>query len=231
MKIENILAIIGVIVGLPSFLLLFCSGQQVIAILVLIIISFLFYYYLQENLTPSFHLISHYKKVEIFDKSGSKAKVTLRRRIRPNHRGLQEYIFRYIRSDGRIENFQSNFGPPHKIARDAGNYVVTIRFPKELKKKKPLEVTLSYDILEGYSQNIETTSLFIDYPAKELWMEIIFPDERPCLEAEAYRITGSDEKEIKKPEISPDHTEIKWNLKKNFGFFARGYMYKIEWEW
>lgn len=231
MKIENLLAIIGIIIGLPSFLLLFCSGQQVAAILVLLVIFILSYQYWQENLAPSFCLISHYKKLEIFDKNGAKAKITLRRIVIPNHKGLQEYIFRHIRSDGKIENFQSNFGLPHKISKDAGNYVVTIRFTKELRKRKPVEVILSYDVSGGYSQNMETTALLLDYPCKELEMKISFPNDRPCLEARAYRISGSDEKEINKPEVSPSHTEVKWNMKKFFGFFAIGYMYRIEWNW
>jgi len=229
---EKALTIIGIVLSLPGFLVLFLSGQQIIGILVLVIALLLVLNFYRDNFLPAFTILSTSKIITILDLMGKHAAVVLNKKIVPNHRHLQEFVFHHIRADGAVSNFQTNFGLPNAIEKEAGAYKVALRFPKKLKRGKSFEVQLSYDIQDGYLLDKEVTALLGDYPVKELKIEIILPEGRPCLEAHAYQVRGSDlEKEIDNLCISQDRRKVTWEMRKMLPFRTIGFLYKIEWTW
>jgi hypothetical protein len=229
LNLDRLLAAIGILIGLPSFLLLFFSGNFVIGIFVFIILCGIAWFYYHENFLGPFNAVMSKKCLELLDKEGRKAKITLDGWVKPNHKGLHEFVLANIRSDGRIENFNSNFGTP-LVKKEAGGYIVHIRFPNELKKGRLINVILTYDIIDGYLSNNESTSGVVEHLTKEMEFEALFPKNRPFLDTSVYKISGSDRKELHKPSCSEDHLRISWKMKRFFGL-ERGAFFKLEWTW
>lgn len=228
---------IAVIMGIPTFAILCQRGEFTTAIVVLIfgfiIIAGLVYYY-SDLKRPDFTVIFSRRRLEILDSEGTRARNTLHQKLRANHSGLTEFIYRNISTDGEIKHFRTSIGPPGSspgrsvnATRQAGDYVVRQKFPHRLRKWRSIETTLTYQLINSYLGNPEGTTLVVSYPIKTASVEIHLPSERPCGSAKVLRLTGSQEQEMGAPNISEDRCTITWEHR-NLPWASQ---YAIEWHW
>lgn len=226
MNLANFLSIIGIVIGLPSFVYLICGGFYAYGIFAGLLVALLCYYVWDTEFRGNYHIISSEKVVEIHDQLGHAATVTKNLTIRANYRGLSEYVHRNISADGKILTFDTNFGRP-EVKRDAGDYVVFQRFPHPLKKWEKISLKLVTKHEDSFTLATEGTILIIDYKTKSASIKIFLPEERPCKGARVLYRSGSDERNLGQPEVSANYREIKW-----IGKGLRvGCEYEIEWDW
>ena len=229
----ELLALIGIIVGIPSFLALWLTGSETIGILVFIIVCGLVYYYYDAK-RPDFTQLSVHKKLEIFDHAGKRATVTNCKTLKANHSGLSEFVCRRISADGTLANFSYNFGPPRAEEANpiepemkAGVCIVRIPFPHRLRKWEKREVTLTYDLIDSFTRKTESGTLVVGYPTRKAKFEIQLPRNRPCQEARVFYRSGAHEYKMDSPDVSNRNRTIIWEGKNLPG----GADYEVEWDW
>lgn len=230
--------IVAIIVGIPSFLLLFLTEQQLIGTLILvfalIIIADLLYYFYDVR-RPDFTIISYHKKLKILERDGTHARITLHQKLRANHKGLSEFIYRNIRADGEIRNFLVATGPyekgagnPVEARKAAGDYIVRQSFPYRLRKWGSIEITLIFELFNSFrGPHREWTGYVVDYKTKVAKIEVYLPSDRPCLSAGGYCRTGAQQSEIEAPAISDRNVKIVWEHRN----LQPPSNYIIKWNW
>lgn len=229
----ELLAGIAIIIGIPSFLVLFLTGFQTVGILVFIIVCGLAYYYYDAK-RPDFTQLSVNKKLEILDHAGKRATVTNCKTVRANHSGLSEFVCHRISADGTLMNFSYNFGPPRageassiEPKMKAGVYIVRIPFPHPLRKWEKREVTLTYDLIDSFTGKTESGILVVGYPTRKAKFEIQLPQDHPCLDARVFYRSGAHEYQMDPPDVSNRNRTIVWEGKG----LPRGSEYEVEWDW
>lgn len=225
LNIKDVLAIGGIIVGLPSFIGLFVQGHYVLAIFVIIFVSTLVFYYWDAHLQKDYTVLSRESTLRILDERGERAVSEKKLKIRSNHRGLSQYVHRNISSDGDMI-FSTDHGTLD-IRRSAGDYTVTHRFPNPLRKWQKIDLKLIQQFDNSFTQNTEGVIIWSDYKTKKATVKVILPETRPCTTARMICREGSDEKILGEPHISPNRQEISWNIKR----LKVGTEYEIEWDW
>jgi len=232
MTIDRILAVVGIFLGLPGFLLLFFTGYRTEAILALglgltlfsspIIVTWLL------SLPP--YSITEAKVALSFDKDSiQKATITKEYKIRPNQRHLTVLSLRNIAADGKVENLRwnGNLIPKEWLREVLGEYEVTIHFPGPHALWKEFSGALSYEVTDSFNGNPEGLVYAPDHPTKVAQIEVTFPNNRPCRSANAYRVEGAGQIPIAGPEIFESGLRLKATIKRP----TPGTEYWFWWNW
>jgi len=224
----KILPIIAVIIALPSFLgAIFSDTYRPIALLALLLVAVLVavWWILTR---PLWTILEFHRTVEIKKLNGSLANNTKKMIMRANHQGLTEFMHRNIRSDGSIGNFKLNSVRvrPSSIEKIAGEYIIHERF-EPIGRWQSRSSCLTYNLINSYPKNTETSTYIPDYYTKQYRIEIYFPAKRPARNQRAYAGLGAETKELNRPSLSSDGTKILWEMKN----LKPGKYYSVKWNW
>jgi hypothetical protein len=227
MSREEILALAGVLIGLPSFALLIVSGQVVIGVLVLVLIGGVIGVTVLLG-QPQFTLLEVEKVLTFHDATAHMATLVRTQKARANQNGLTDFWIRNISADGSIENIQIDNHPPDDERHIAGDIQVCKRFPHPLKRGQIFTMVLSYDLIDSFSQLSEAVSHIVEVKTKKLQIIVHFHEAKPCLTASAFlRFGGQINKELPKPALEHRNRRAEHQGKR----LKLGGEYSLEWDW
>jgi len=231
-NLDRGLAVAGVLLGLPAFLLLFLSGQQTTAILVLVLAFVLLASaFAVKYLTglPPLTMKSVDVVLQFNDGQGKNALLSKHYQIRATRNDVREMTHRNIASDGGISNicWNDQLIPAADIKRILGQYEVTVRFALAPRKWKTTAGKLSYNLTDSFNGNPEGLMYVVDFPARLVRFRIELPGGRRCLNATAYKLEGAGRKPISDPSVSDDRRVLLLAVKKP----PTGSEYAIYWTW
>jgi len=232
MTIDRILAVLGIILGLPGFLLLLVNGYRAEAILslglglTLFSTPILIGWFLSR---PPYFFSEAKVALRFIGDSVRTATLTKEYKIRPNQRHLTVLSLRNIAADGFVSNLQWNGAPIQKdwIREVLGEYEITIHFEGPHALWREFSGMLSYDVTDSNNGNPEAFVYAPDHPTKLATIEVSFPPSRPCLAARAYRMEGAGQIPIPAPEVSENRLRLKATLRHP----QPGAEYWFWWDW
>ncbi len=227
------LGAVGVILSLPGFLLLFLNGQTVIAVLTLLLGVVILaaavwrHRYLQQ---PSFTLLEVDATLSFEDKNAHKATHVDTRKVRANQKGLTEFWFRSIGSDGSIGNLLIDGKQPDFQQTQAGQTEIGKRFPDGLERGTVFKITASFETTDAFPGNREFYTHEVTNKTQKVRLRVKFHPQKPSTSARVYLQYGNQKhKLLKTPKLkrSEDGREIEFEVEKP----RRGETYRIEWDW
>lgn len=224
---NELLTLIGLIIGVPGFLLLFFQGQAVIGVVVFGVCIGLAWLYWFLN-QPEFTLLEVRRVIRLLDRDGTRAQMERYQEARANHKGLSEFCHKGIMADGSIENIRIDGDEPDYQALECGAIVVCKYFPDTLERGEKLEMTLTYDLVNSFTKKSEAIIHVISHKTKRLTLEVQCPSDRPVRDVKAsLRYGGQKFKLLPKPKRSPDSCQIVLEIKRP----KLGEEYYLEWDW
>lgn len=227
MKFENILGLIGIVLGVPGFLLLFFKGNFVFGILVVVLVAILVWVVFEVNRTE-FTILEVEKRLTFHDSIAHRATLVSSQRVRSNHRGLSEFWCRNISADGPIENVLIDGREPDETSMEAGDMQICKRFPHPLAWRQRIQMVVSYDLINSFPGNPEGLIHTVDRQTKKLRLVVDLNSCKPCAVARAFlRFGGQVYKSLDDPEVSEGRSVISVEVSNP----RQGGEYYIEWEW
>jgi hypothetical protein len=227
MKLEILLAWIGIILGVPGFLLLFFTSHVTSGLLVFAFVAVLVWVRWELG-RPEFTILEIEKILTFHDSQASRATLVRRHKARANHKGLTEFWCGNISTDGSLQNVQVDGQDPHAMKTEAGDLRICKRFPRPSEHGEIYEMQLSYDLLKSFEGNPEGLIHVCSYKTKRLKMVVVFHPEKPCRSARAYiRFGGQPHERLPQPKISEDATRAEIELTR----IKLGGEYCLEWNW
>jgi hypothetical protein len=232
MTFDRILAILGIILGLPGFLLLLMSGYRAEAILslglglTLISAPISITWFLTR---PPYTITSAKVTLSFLDNAIRRARLTKDYTIRPNQRYLTVLTFRNIAADGNIHSLRWNGQPidPKWIREVLGEYEVTIHFPGPHQLWREFSGSLSYEATDAFNGREEGLVYAPDHPTKTATIMVEFPASRPCRATRAYRVEGAGQVPISAPSVLAKGLRFETTLKRP----RPGTEYWFWWDW
>jgi hypothetical protein len=201
MTIDRWIAVLGLLIALPGFFELFLTGRQTVgAIAVLLGFAVVgFAWIIQYILSlPSFSAKSTEVKLEL-DKTGNVARITKSHDLRPNTEA-QRLVIRHNGGRGGSKDFRwkGESGSIEKVEeiKVFADTVVTVLFAPPLSRWKFFKGELSYRLMDSFSDKREFFAHVVEFPAKTLTVKVVFPQDRPCLDASAARRLGAKEERL-----------------------------------
>jgi len=231
MWLDRILAIAGLILGIPGVLVLFATANETTAVfagmLAALTLGAAFYIRYLINAPP--YTFREVKATLEF--LGDEKRAVLRKayKIRPNYAQLHQLEHKNIGADGQICNFLWNGKPipPNAITLELGQYNVRIDLPVNPGRWQIFDGELSYEMRDSFNGNPESAAYPVDFPTKIATLTILFPKTKPCLSAEARKKQGSGTVPIEKPTILKNGTQLELTLNRP----TYGATYLIYWHW
>ena len=225
---DTVLQYLAIVFALPGLLALVFIPYQATAALA-VVTGVVLYGAVKVINAPEWTVLEYHKLLDIKRPDGSLATLTKRTKLRPNHKGQTEFIHRNLRADGRFVNFRLANTPvdDNELRQEMGEYVIHERFGRALQAWEKIDSELSYDLVECFMKNCETSGYSPDYFTKMARFEIRLPDGRPARNPVATVRTGAKVRPVNPPELSPDGRRITWELKN----LRPGRTYIISWDW
>jgi len=226
MSWDRILAYVGIIVGLPGFLILFMGDRYVLGIFALIVVALLFWH-LWSLQRPNFTVVEIDKLLRIHDQ-GQTASFVREQTMKANHKGLTEFWIKGISADGQIERILIDDNKPDEVRVEAGDILVCKRFPQPLKRGKEFKLRHSYDLINSFPNNTEMLIHTANFKTKVVRMRVELPPGRPCKAARAsLRFGGQFHAELARPTVYSGNKRIEIEIRKP----KLGGDYYLEWDW
>jgi hypothetical protein len=234
MTIDRWIAVVGLLIALPGFFELFLTGHQTEGTLA-VLLGFVvvgFAWIIQYILSlPSFSAKSTEVKLELdMDKTGSVARITKHHELRPNTEA-QRLVIRHNGGRGGSKEFswKGESGLIEKVEeiKVFADTVVTVLFAPPIPRWRPFTGALSYHLIDSFLEKREFFAHVVEFPAKTLTIKVVFPKERPCLEATAARRVGANEKRLDDLKRLHEGELVELTLKRP----AVGSEYWIRWNW
>lgn len=233
MTVDRILAVIGIAIGLPAFILTFLSGGQaatlLVAALVLAVLGAAFIIHIKTNAAP-FYMKEVVLTLSIHDPEGKLATLEKKYKYQANYAHVQELSHRNIAADGSIYDIRWNGEPvpPANIATTLGEYEVSIREKTPYTKGSVYDGCLSYRMADSFPAAQEAMIYVVDFPCKVLRIIVKLPTDRKCHQVNAYRMQGAGKKEITKNLCrEEDGRRISFTVKRP----PLGSQYEVWWRW
>lgn len=229
MNRSDILALFGIILGIPGLLIALFSDAAIVAVIFLILCGVLFWVRWWLN-QPLYTLICVEKVLTIEDVGGKKAKLIRFHEGVANHRGLNEFWCRNISADGEISNVLVDNHAPYETERRAGDLQVCTRFRQSLDRGERFSMTLSYDLTDSFLRTPEAIIHVVETKTKKLKMIVILPPSRPATNALAtLSFGGLPHKRLFPPRLTGQvmGERIEFEIKAP----KLGAEYRLEWDW
>ncbi|HEX8494328.1 MAG TPA: hypothetical protein VF658_15875 [Pyrinomonadaceae bacterium] len=227
MSREELLAWVGIFIGIPSFLLLFFTGQVIIGIFVALIVGGLIWFRWSLN-QPEFTLLRIEKTLTFHDPKAERATFMRRQAARANHKGLTEFWIRSISADGSIENIQIDGKAPDIMGVEAGDIAICKRFREPLERGAVDEMTVTYDIVNAFNGHMESTIHVVAYKTRYVRIAVETHKDRPIKSARAVlRYGGQKYKKLPQPKLSSNNCRAEMEVKRP----KLGAEYYLEWDW
>jgi hypothetical protein len=228
--LDRILAVIGLIIAIPGFLLLFFTDHQTESILTvglgLVVLGAGAIDFYLSRLPP--YTINDAKVIVDFPNGDRRiARITKSYTVRPNFGHLNTMTHRNIGAQGTVQNLCWNGLPIQQIRQSLGEYEVTIDFNGPHKRFRPFTGALSYEAVDSFKGNPEWFCYVIDFPIKAASIEVNLPTRDPCKSAEAFRVEGNGRTRMPDPDISADKQRLSWKLNRP----RRSAEYRLYWYW
>lgn len=175
-KLLAILTILGFILALPGFFLLFFDGNSAIAILCICvgILLILIAFFLWEQNKPEIVLHSVSKELKFLNNSRDVATLT-HIVIGKVNRQTSQLTVGKVASDGAITNIKVN-GNPYIGQVLGGQRNIAVQFTPPLQKNNIFNALISFDVNNGFLGQREGVVHVTEYFTKELTYRITFPD-------------------------------------------------------
>ena len=231
MTVDRVLAIVGIIIGVPAFLALFIqSAHKREAILSLIIIALVVGFRMlltYKRRRPQFSIRSVKKHFVIHDAAGATASFEGTRKMRANFKGATEFWYRNIVQDGSIANIKIDGKNPDVTETVCGTTHICKRFARPLEEGEEFETSFSYDLANSFT-NPKREGVIHNNGFRTDEVELTVDLPRPCTRAEFRRTFVGDEGELlPSPTLSNGNLRITAKVKKPL----IGASYHVEWDW
>jgi hypothetical protein len=218
---------VGILIGLPGFLILFFNGQYAVAFVILCAIALLIYAGYLFSL-PEFTITEIEKILIIKDKQGSSAVLIRRQKATCNHKGVTEFWCGGIGATGGIEDIRIDKRKPDAIEESCKQFRICKHFPQPLRRGERFSTEVSYKVMNSFLEETERLMHSTDYVTKELIMRVKLPSGRKCKAAKAYTcINQHPQKHLAAPDVSSDGREITLKVVRP----KKGLEYVVEWVW
>lgn len=228
---DRILAIIGVILGLPGVLTLALTANQTLAITagVLAVLLLGAAYYVRHILNAPPYRVKDAKVTLSFPEDHRRAILRKEYRIVPNFGHLRQMEHKNIAADGQIENicWDDRPVPPSNILFRLGEYEIKIDWPIPPRRWQEFSGKLSYDCINSFDAPTEMIVYCVDFPTRCATIVVEFPHDRPCNTCEARQTRGASEVPVQTPELSQDRRRLELKLRRP----SYGAQYVIYWTW
>lgn len=232
MSFARILGIIGALLGIPGFLLLFFNGDAALGAAVLLLacvcVFGAWFWNLQGKLPPfTFKATSIVLTLE--EPNGAGAMLEKQYKIKPRHHLLTTLTHRHISADGDITDicWDGVPVPADCIREEIREYEIDIKFPGPLKRGKEFPGKLSYRLANSFPAEMEGFVYFADFPTKITDITVHLPAGRVCKKAMAFKTTGAGRTPFDEPTVSEGGRKICLEVKKP----SVGSEYSIMWYW
>jgi len=219
MTLDRGLGLLGLIVGLPSFLALFFSDHATTALLCVVIAVLAIGAAVWVNKVGTDHPF-RMDVVEVhldLSKGPSQATLTKTYKIVPNFNHLTQMVHRNIAADGDVRDFNWN-GRPIPDAQQrrtmGGEYEITVPFTPAPSRGKPFDGKLSYDLIDSFPAHSESLGYVVDFPTKIVTITVTLPTNKACLTAIPRLAFGGQERDLRDLIIAPDRCTLKYSVKK-----------------
>lgn len=170
---------------------------------IILIISALALNYLQIRLNQTPFTIYHLDRtVTMQDNGGSKAVETQNHAITTNHSGLSEFWCRNINSNGFVSHVTINGAPPAETLKEDSNTHASIKFDGNLKTGQPLELVVSFNHNNAFTDTHCILSHTVDNETKLLRLVVKLPEGRPVTSARVFRKVDDVETPLLPPFIA-----------------------------
>lgn len=228
MNWDRTLAIVGVVIGIPGFVIFFLSDKWAHAVVVAFVVCACvawFVYTVYRDRQPVFTILLLEKKLEVKDAQGTEAVFTRRQRVRINHKGITEWWCRNLAADGTIEDILIDGAPPDETVKSSNALHVCRRFdPKN--RGEVWESTLTYRAVNSFVKNREEYIHYTAFKTKKVTIEVRLP--RQCGSAELYLTYSGEQRELlSAPQVSQDKMTITCEIKRP----RLGAQYHVRWSW
>lgn len=229
--LERALAIAGLVIGLPGFVLLFVSVNVAIPIIMLVLAALAcggwYYAHFMSNQSP--FTVMHNEITLSFEDGVRLAILEKRYTIRANVRDQRQIYFRNNSADGVFEGaFVDNLPlPDHSITAEGGDLRISVKLDPPPIKGESFVVLLKLHWRDAFNLNRETLIYQPDLPTKRATLKVVFPPDIPCREPYSRLIQGSGENGYVPPTVTSGGTSICLEIK-NPKF---GIEYKLGWSW
>jgi hypothetical protein len=227
MSREELLGWIGLFLGIPAFALFVREDVLAGSLAMFIVAGLVTTRWLFTR--PEFTILEVEKTLTFEDPQSRHAHLEQRQTVRANHRGLIEYCFRGIGSDGpkpmtiTIDNV-----PPDRVKQIGGAGSACKLFAQPLQWRQTFIIILRIDVIDAFGGNPEGLIHEVPYTTKNLRMKVKFHPQKPGRAPKlTLRYVGNLHKTLAAPALSPDGLEIETELKR----LKRGAQYQLEWEW
>jgi len=229
MTTDRVLAIIGIVIGIPAFLTLFLNAQwtqgTLVLMFVLAVIGYQAYIFHRDR-QPMFTILTILKEVTIHDVEGKTAICKRFQEMRTNRKGVTEFWFRNLAQDGSISNILIDGRLPDEQIVSAGTTQVCRKFNRELEKGEKLPMDLTYTLTDSFTARKESIVHVAALKANKVTLVAILP--KPCISTELYvTYSGQQSKLLIAPAISTDRRRLESTIKKP----RLGTHYHLEWTW
>jgi hypothetical protein len=229
MSRSDILAWLGIILGIPGLLIALFSDAVIVAVIFLILCGVLFWVRWWLN-QPLYTLACVEKVLTIEDTVGNKARLVRFHEGVANHRGLQEFWCRNISADGTISNVLIDNHAPDYTERRAGDLQVGTRFREPLERGEKFKMVLSYDLTDSFLRTPEALIHVTESKTKKLKMVVILPPDRPATNALAtLSFGGQPHRRLVPPRLTGQVTGERIELEIKAP--KLGAEYRLEWNW
>ena len=198
-KFSDILGIVGLLLGIPGFLLLFINSRAALGVVVLLMVIGIFWYFWDSNFRPELTLLQVRKHLKVNDTLGQTAILKHYVKFKVHCKGIAQYWFTGISSDGTIDINQIKIDnlKPDLVRTDAGQIRVCKQLPL-LDRGDIFELEMELPVLDALTESEEKLIHRIAEPTKSLAIEIEFPDGRWAKTARASRGIGGSNLERRK---------------------------------
>lgn len=220
---SELLGWIGVVVGIPSLLLLVVGKEWAAGVLGLLLILAFVWFYFRLN-EPPFTIVEMSKIVTFRDSTGSDACVRRAQTTIANHLATEFWI-RGVCSDGQIENILIDGHPPDEDVIELGRHHLCKRFSHPLKPHAEFILNVEYELKNSFPGNREALLHRTDLPTKIIKLEVNFHTGRPPRSARLFLRFGGEEKELERPSVNGSILTATIRRPKI------GSEYELEWEW
>jgi hypothetical protein len=235
-NLDRWLAVAGLLVSLPGFLLMFLSTQRTVAGmtvalgLALVVAGFIV---LRERAKPPFTMKAISIRLEFVGGSNPKevARITRSYKFVANFPHMKVLVNRSIGADGKIENICWDGQPVvlQHLKSQGGEYEATVIFNEPLIRGQVYQGSLSYDAIRAFTGPREYLLHVVDFETTALSFEILLPDSAPARAAMAFlRKGGMAQAPIPEVELLDSGKRI--NLTLPFPTHV-GNRVEVAWDW
>jgi len=218
---------ISLLLGIPSFLGSFLTGQRVLMCIILGGVGLMIYASYLFN-KAEFTILKCEKTLTITNKRASVAQVARQIRAVANQKGLTELWCSGIAATGTIDEIRIDRRKPDLIEENCKQYRICKRFPLPLTRGEEFDTHISYLLKDSFPASIERFGHAPDHATRKLILRVRLPAARKCKSAKAYVcINQHPHRALPSPHVSADRREITLEITRP----RQGHEYVLEWEW